>query len=165
MSKKNNCKNVGCCETFSRPMQVARQRAKCQHPEPVVRKKYNLIDGKYSCAKCSKKFVHQASATRHGNIDCAKGKKGHKCTICSKVFPFKSQLANHKKVQAKLTSQKCQKCQRYFRRKDLFLKHKELCFANPSEVNDSFVPTFIPITNRIDIKLYESQETTESPLD
>ena len=94
-----------------------------------------------------------------------KEKKGHKCTICSKIFPFKSQLANHKKVQAKLTSQKSQKCQRYFRRKDLFLKHKELCFANPSEVNDSFVPTFIPITNRIDIKLYESQETTESPLD
>ena len=88
MSKKNNCKNVGCCETFSRPMQVARYGAKCQHPEPVVRKKYNLIDGKYRCAKCSKKFIHQASATRHGNIDCAKGKKKSQVYNLFKGIPF-----------------------------------------------------------------------------
>ena len=139
-------------------MQVVRHKAKYQYPEPVVRKKYSLIDGKYRCAKCSKEFFHQASATIHGNINRAKGKKGHKCTICSKVFPYKSQLEKHKTVHAKLTRQKCQKCRRYFRRKDLFLRHKKLCFPNPSEVNDSFVPTFVPITNRIDIELHESQE-------
>ena len=100
MSKKNNCKNVGCCETFSWPMQVVRHRAKCQYSEPVVRKKYSLIDGKYRRAKCSKEFVLQASTTRHGNIDCVKGKKGHKSTICSKIFPYKSQLEKHKTVHA-----------------------------------------------------------------
>ena len=93
-----------------------------------------------------------------------KEKKGHKCTVRLKVFPSKSQLEKRKTVHAKLASQKCQKCRRYFKRKDLFLKHKELCFPNPSEVKDSFVPTFVPITNRIDIELHESQETTESPL-
>ena len=51
-------------------------------------KKYNLIDGKYRCAKCSKKFVHQASATRHGNIDCAKGKKRSQVYNLFKDIPF-----------------------------------------------------------------------------
>ena len=131
MSKKNNCKNVGCCETFSRPMQVARQRAKCQHPEPVVRKKYNLIDGKYRCAKCSKKFVHQASATRHGNIDCAKGKKGHKCTICSKVFPFKSQLANHKESPSKINITKMSEMSKIFQKERLVSKAQRTLFCKP----------------------------------
>ena len=61
MSKKYNCKNVGCCETFSWSMQVASHRAKCQYPEPVMSKKYSLNDGKYRCAKCSKEFLHQNS--------------------------------------------------------------------------------------------------------
>ena len=97
-------KKKGCHETFSWPMQVVMQRAKCQYPKPVIHKKYSLIDGKYRCAKYSKIFLHQASATRHGNIDWAKGKKGHKCIVYSKVFPNKSQLEKHKTIHAKLAS-------------------------------------------------------------
>ena len=118
-------KKKGCHETFSWPMQVVMQRAKCQYPKPVIHKKYSLIDGKYRCAKYSKIFLYQASATRHGNIDWAKGKKGHKCIVYSKVFPRKAQ-----DNPCKISIKKCLKCQRYVRRKD-FLKHKELCFPNP----------------------------------
>ena len=39
MNKKNNCKNVGCCETFSWLMQVIRHRATCKYPQPVMQKK------------------------------------------------------------------------------------------------------------------------------
>ena len=45
----------------------------------------------------------------------------------------------------------------------MFLKHKELCFPNSSEVNDSFVPT-LPITNTITIELHESRKATKLPL-
>ena len=83
-------KNKGCHETFSWPMQVVMQRAKCQYPKPVIHKKYSLIDGKYRCAKYSKIFLYQASATRHGNIDWAKGKKRSQMYSLFKGIPSKS---------------------------------------------------------------------------
>lgn len=87
--------------------------------------KNSLIDGKYRCAKYSKIFLYQASATRHGNIDWAKGKKGHKCIVYSKVFPTKSQLEKHKTIHAKLASKNA------WNVKDMSEgKHKELCFPN-----------------------------------
>jgi len=160
MSKQYNCKNVGCRETFSWPMQVARHAAKCQYPVPVVQKKYHLVDGKYRCSKCSKGFSHQASATRHSKIDCLKQKKEYKCTVCSKVFLYKSKQKKHQKFHVKSAAQQCQHCNKSFRRKDIFLKHVESCV---SSVNDTFIPSFLsPIDNiEVEMDLFRPLEAQE----
>ena len=52
-----------------------------------------------------------------------------------------------------------------FQKERLVSKAQRTLSSNPSEVNDSFVPTFVQITNRIDTELHGSQETAVSPLD
>ena len=143
MDKKYHCKNIGCRASFTWPMQVARHKLKCTFHASSVEQKYKLVDGKYQCSKCKKSFTHQASSTRHTKINCLKKKKEFKCSVCNKLFIYKSLFQKHERFHENLARQKCKHCKQVFRRSDLFIKHIQSCsIADYTDVDSDHSRSF-----------------------
>ena len=127
MSAKNNkCPNIGCRESFVHRTQLSRHKKKCTFPVPV--EAYVFENGVYRCTNCHETFIHQPNASRHKSKGCKKKKEVTiRCDICLKTFKYQSLLKQHLESTRNHTKNRCQHCDRYFRKLNDFQKHVAVC--------------------------------------
>ena len=123
-SKPYPCPNVGCQMTFRYRSERSRHKKRCQYTEPE--KLYEKVDGGFKCLQCLKTVKHSNNLQRHQQ-KCT-GKRNVKdttikCPKCDKVFLYTSKLLEHSKVHDRKLYE-CTTCERVFKRKDHWTKHK-----------------------------------------
>ena len=145
LKEKYICHNVGCDQSFVHRSQRSRHADKCTKPKP---NKVELVsknhDNTYTCKTCNKIVKQRNNIKRHLKV-CQN--KASSCKIeikfleCGKTFSCNSKLRGHVKTYEKVLN--CKNCERNFKRQDHYAAHK--C------VGVDFVPTFMPIQNRVNI--------------
>ncbi|XP_039859788.1 endothelial zinc finger protein induced by tumor necrosis factor alpha-like [Simochromis diagramma] len=96
-----------------------------------------------TCLKQHQVRVHlrvragDASASRRRST--ATSEKAFPCTVCSKVFKFRSLLASHSTIHSDARPFACDFCSRRFRRLSHLKRHREVVHANGARLPQSFV--------------------------
>ena len=80
----------------------------------------NHPDSFESCNQCNRRFRTIPDLTKHS---CRGGKKFFSCEVCDKSFCKKSVWKRHMKIHHEPKSFQCERCLRFFRRKDELTRH------------------------------------------
>ncbi|KAM6900449.1 zinc finger X-chromosomal protein-like [Xenentodon cancila] len=113
-------------------------------------------DKPYRCNICLRSFQRAACLKQHharvhlkmkvGDAPHAAGRRRGSavastfpCSICSKVFKFRSLLASHSLIHSELRPFACDFCSRSFRRLSHLKRHREVVHANGARLPESFI--------------------------
>ena len=84
-------------------------------------------NAKSQCARCKKMFARKFCLKRHSKVCQRKTKIDLSCKICQKIFDRPSKLKRHEKKHAPKVVYNCSSCDRYYVRKDKWIKHVRSC--------------------------------------
>ena len=130
------CRNKGCKEVFKHRM--ARDRHSnskdCTFPRSAPKVKISsgyekLETGGLRCRKCSVLLKNSTSIYKHSRSKCRKetsSSNEYKCTLCVKIFRYKSKLNEHMLRGHKYKMQ-CPTCEHAFQRTDHYKSHVKQC--------------------------------------
>ncbi|XP_063768993.1 zinc finger protein 888-like [Eleginops maclovinus] len=109
----------------------------------------------HRCSLCLRSFHHAASLKQHharvhlrlrangaqhtGRRKGVMPAKAFPCTICGKVFKFRSLLSSHSLIHSEQRPYGCDFCSRSFRRLSHLKRHREVVHANGARAPQSFV--------------------------
>ena len=143
--KEYRCKNLGCTSDFKWPMQLARHSIKCLKPvREKEEKSYYLRDEVYVCRPCEKTFNHQPNIIRHvKGCNGVKEKKSFQCNKCQKTFSYQCRLEAHMKNHVN----RCDRCNKRFRKVDLFNEHRVHCVGSNNNIDIQFIPSFTAVND------------------
>ncbi|XP_061569068.1 zinc finger protein ZFP2-like [Cololabis saira] len=113
-------------------------------------------DKPYRCSICLRSFQRAACLKQHHarvHLKMKAGDASHAasrrrgshaantfpCSVCSKVFKFRSLLASHSLIHSELRPFACDFCSRSFRRLSHLKRHREVVHANGARLPQSFV--------------------------
>ena len=102
--RKCKCENIGCNRVFKWGEELKRHKRECNHPKFQKIAKYKA-ERMFWYLNCQQKFTKQSNASCH--VENWKGKKQavyHTCSVCSKMFQYKSYLKTHMKSHKKSTT-------------------------------------------------------------
>uniref|UniRef100_A0A3P9CX54 Endothelial zinc finger protein induced by tumor necrosis factor alpha n=1 Tax=Maylandia zebra TaxID=106582 RepID=A0A3P9CX54_9CICH len=97
-------------------------------------------DKPHRCGVCLRSFQRATCLKQHQvRVSTATSEKAFPCTVCSKVFKFRSLLASHSTIHSDARPFACDFCSRRFRRLSHLKRHREVVHANGARLPQSFV--------------------------
>ena len=81
--------------------------------------------GKFSCGKCSMKYINQTDLNYHLEVEHMEGTQKMECDECEKVFKTEKTLLQHKRyAHASKEEYSCDKCDKTFTLKPSLVRHR-----------------------------------------
>ncbi|XP_055849496.1 zinc finger protein 236-like [Episyrphus balteatus] len=108
---------------------------KCRRPS-------KLINGKYSCQYCGKKFTKPCLLKRHEV--CHTGTKPFQCSQCDQGFTQKSSLDRHMLLHQGVKDFKCPMCSYSFTQKNNLIVHIQRTHTMNADADNMFACEFCP---------------------